>query len=226
LIGVENLDLPERQLSTKGVWLCLKDVFVDELRRNCLWQNVTNDYGKDWVRIREIVLNRDKNKCQVCGALSGSSGLHVHHKIPFKSFSSSQMANEISNLITLCQSCHHRVEQNVKIRNGFSGIAFLLANLAPLYLMCDQRDIGYYSDADSNTFDKMPVIAIFDQYPGGIGLSSRLFDKVGKVIKDCLQIINECSCESGCPSCVGPSGENVAGGKLPAKNILELMLKA
>ena len=128
------------------------------------------------------------------------------------------------NLITLCPTCHKRVEQNVRIRSGLSGVAYLLSNIAPLFLMCDYRDIGYFSEPESDLCEKQPVIAIYDQFPGGIGLSAALFLKLDVILHHCLQALNDCPCSQGCPSCVGPAGENGIGGKESAKQILEYLV--
>ncbi len=104
-----------------------------------------------------------------------------------------------------------------------AGTAYLLANISPLHLMCDYRDIGYFSDPDSDLFEKQPVIAVYDQFPGGIGLSAKLFEKLEEILLQCLQALNDCPCSQGCPSCVGPSGENGKGGKESANQILVLL---
>ena len=223
LLGIEELDLPEQELLTKGVWICLSPILVNSLRENNLWQSDPNQYGKDWARIRLEVIARDENRCQICGLSFNSPTLHVHHKTPFRSFSDPEIANQMHNLITLCPTCHKRVEQNVRIRSGLSGVAFLLSNIAPLFLMCDYRDIGYFSEPESDLCEKQPVIAIYDQFPGGIGLSAALFDKLDVILRHCLQALKDCPCSQGCPSCVGPAGENGIGGKESAKQILEYL---
>ena len=86
--------------------------------------------------------------------------LHVHHKIPFRTFNNPQMANHPTNLITLCPNCHRRAEQNVKIRSGLSGVAYLLANLAPLSLLCDYRDIGYFCEPESIWLTGSPSLCL------------------------------------------------------------------
>ena len=225
LLGFEKLDLPERELLTKGVWLCLPLEIVNSLRENNLWQSDPNQYGKEWEKTRSAIIARDSNRCQVCGLFLESTTLHVHHKLPFRSFSDPDLANQPSNLITLCTACHKRVEQNVRIRSGLAGVAFLLANISPLFLMCDYRDLGYFIEPESDLCEKQPVIAIYDQFPGGIGLSAKLFEKLDDVLRQCLQSLDDCSCSQGCPSCVGPSGENGIGGKESAKQILTSLIR-
>jgi DEAD/DEAH box helicase domain-containing protein len=36
-----------------------------------------------------------------------------------------------------------------------------------------------------------------------------------------LELVSECECADGCPSCVGPGGENGVGGKQEALEILK-----
>lgn len=224
LLGIEELDLPEQELLTKGIWIGLSHGLVNKLRGDNLWFSDTNQYGKGWAKIRMDVINRDENRCQICGLSFSTPSLHVHHKIPFKSFSDPDKANEPQNLITLCPVCHKRIEQNVRIRSGLSGTAFLLSNIAPLFLMCDYRDISYFSEPESDLCEKQPVIAIYDQFPGGIGLSAALFEKLNIVLRHSFQVLNNCPCSQGCPSCVGPAGENGIGGKESAKQILKYLV--
>lgn len=63
-------------------------------------------YGKDWLTIRQSVLERDLFKCQYCGKDHHEVRLDVHHKIPFLH----TFDNSLSNLVTLCVSCHKKVE--------------------------------------------------------------------------------------------------------------------
>jgi len=62
-------------------------------------------YGDDWDKIRYLVYIRDKFTCQNCGIKRKS--LDVHHKVPFLL----SKDNSIDNLITLCRSCHMKIEQ-------------------------------------------------------------------------------------------------------------------
>lgn len=224
-ISIHELEgLPQYELHTKGVWLSLEESAVNSLRLANYWLNDPNDYGGNWLEIRASILSRDRYRCQVCGAGMDSSDLHVHHKTPFRSFTEAESANHPSNLITLCPLCHRRVEQTVRMRSGLSGVAWLLANLAPLQLLCDRRDLGCFFEADSDLAGRKPIVAIYDLFPGGIGLSAKLYEIIEGVLKQSLEVINECGCERGCPSCVGPAGENGLGAKDYTREILKLMV--
>ena len=67
--------------------------------------------GDNWKEIRMEVYKRDNFICQECGITMNELKVpfHVHHKIPFlQSFD-----NSLSNLITLCPSCHRRIEAEI-----------------------------------------------------------------------------------------------------------------
>ena len=119
---------------------------------------------------------RDGYRCQVCGSPELGHAHDVHHKIPFRSFATRQEANQLSNLVTLCPTCHRHVETAVRIRSGLAGLSFVLGNLAPLFLMCDSRDLGIHSDPQSPLADGQPAVIIYEQVPAGIGFSQRLFE--------------------------------------------------
>jgi len=46
------------------------------------------------------------------------------------------------------------------------------------------------------------TIFIYDSYPGGIGFSKKGFDYIEKLIGYGYDVINNCKCEDGCPSCI------------------------
>ncbi|AXG06583.1 hypothetical protein DU500_09165 [Haloplanus rubicundus] len=74
------------------------------------------DYGVEWSAIRNEVLKRDVGRCQRCGMRDDQhreaygAGLHVHHQEPLREFDSPDEANQFSNLMTLCASCHRTAE--------------------------------------------------------------------------------------------------------------------
>ena len=219
-LGEEPLDLPPTELQTTGYWLSLSDETIEALRASGAWTNDPNDYGPDWPRIRLAVRTRDGFRCQVCGAAESDREHDVHHKIPFKAFTSAIEANQLDNLITLCSSCHRKAEQNVRIRSGLAGLSYALSQLVPLFLMCDPSDLGVHTDA-AGTVLGQPSIVIYDQVPAGIGFSQKLFEIHDELMARTLELVSECECKDGCPSCVGPGGENGYGGKQETLEILK-----
>lgn len=243
-LGEEPLDLPPSELQTTGYWLTLSEETVTRLRAAGAWTNDPNDYGPDWNKIRDRVRARDGYKCQVCGAPETTRQHDVHHKIPFRSFIirsansrnakspdfaaksgdfGLQQANRLDNLVTLCPSCHKNAEENVRMRSGLAGLAYVLGNLAPLFLMCDPSDLGTHIEPVENKTFGGPTVALYDSVPAGIGFSEKLFEMHDELIARALELVSECACEDGCPSCVGPGGENGYGGKREALEILKIL---
>jgi len=220
-LGEEPLDLPPTDLQTTGYWVSLSEETISHLREAGAWTNDPNNYGPDWARIRDRVRARDKYTCQVCGAVEATRQHDVHHKTPLRAFTSLTEANRLENLTTLCPSCHHKVEQNVRMRSGLAGLAYVLGNLAPLFLMCDAGDLGSHVEPVENQNFGQPTVVLYDFVPAGIGFSQKLFEMHNELIARALELVSECPCADGCPSCVGPGGENGYGGKQEALEILK-----
>lgn len=224
VLSIESLELPAVKLQTTGVWLELNTRCVEKMRNESLWLSDPNDYGKDWKKIRNVVRQRDHYTCQSCGRSEDGVDFHVHHKIPFKNFTSLEKANELDNLITLCPVCHRLAELNIRMRSALSGLKYLMSNMAHLLVLCESSDLGAYADPNARFADLNPVVLIYDTVPAGIGLSSSLFERIQELLKQCLQVVNQCECQEGCPSCVGPSSEMGTGGKKETRYLLNLLV--
>lgn len=105
------------------------------------------------------------------------------------------------------------------VQNGLLGISNVLANAAPIYLMCDPGDIRVVHQVRA-TFTQRPTVYIYDSYPGGVGFSDKLYELHNELFSTADEMVRKCSCESGCPSCVGPLNEFTGTG-----NPKELTLK-
>ncbi|MFC4777699.1 DEAD/DEAH box helicase [Paenibacillus sp. GCM10023252] len=100
------------------------------------------------------------------------------------------------------------------------GIANVLVHIAPLYLMCDPFDIRVVPQVKA-VHTQRPTIYFYDRYPGGIGLSERLYEVHDKLISQAQSLIESCTCLSGCPACVGPIEEVGLLGKQQALQLLQ-----
>ncbi|MDA0748653.1 MAG: DEAD/DEAH box helicase [bacterium] len=111
---------------------------------------------------------------------------------------------------------------------GLKGIANVMAEVVPLFAMCDVTDIGTTIDS-SNT--GRPTLFVYDRYPGGIGFSEKVSEMMEEVMAACLMVVSECACEDGCPSCVGaplpPMGdEGGTKGTIPDRETALVLLHA
>lgn len=70
---------------------------------------------------RNKARNRDNYKCQLCGITEDEYGqqMSVHHIILYRHFKNKDEANELNNLICLCEKCHRFVHSNLNINNIF-----------------------------------------------------------------------------------------------------------
>ena len=57
-----------------------------------------------------------------------------------------QAANVLTNLVTLCPACHHHAEASVRIQTGWAARPRFLAGVAPIFLMCDPRELGVLAE--------------------------------------------------------------------------------
>jgi DEAD/DEAH box helicase domain-containing protein len=103
------------------------------------------------------------------------------------------------------------------------GIANVLVHIAPLYLMCDPYDIRVVPQVKA-VHNQMPTIFFYDRYPGGVGLSERLYDVHDTLLKQAQELIHHCSCLSGCPACVGPIEEVGLLGKQLSIDLLQRLV--
>jgi DEAD/DEAH box helicase domain-containing protein len=102
------------------------------------------------------------------------------------------------------------------------GLSNVLGHIAPLYLMCDPLDIRVVPQVKA-VHTKLPTLFFYDRYPGGIGLSERLYELHGKLLGEARHILRSCGCLSGCPACVGPIEEVGLLGKQLAMELLDRM---
>lgn len=84
---------------------------------------------------------------------------------------------------------------------GLHGSEHALMTTAPLLAGCDRLDLGSAWEIESSEGGN-PVLWVYDQAEGGIGLSPGLFYTRGEWIKRALQLLIDCKCNGGCPACL------------------------
>ena len=88
----------------------------------------------------------------------------------------------------------------VRASEGVVGMRNLAMVALPLVAMCDSRDLG--GVVDSQNLGRTTMI-LYDRYPGGLGYCERGFAQMPQVLAICLEMVRDCPCDDGCPSCVG-----------------------
>ncbi|MBD3267002.1 DUF1998 domain-containing protein, partial [bacterium] len=116
----------------------------------------------------------------------------------------------------------HLVKDGADLGGGIRSLATALRNVVPVFVLCDPKDIRTAPMVRA-PFSGLPTLYLYDVYPGGIGIARRIYDIDHKIFEAAEQLIRECSCKSGCPSCVGPPMEIGARGKQSALSMLHYL---
>ncbi len=123
--------------------------------------------------------------------------------------------------------------------DGFLGAGYAMHHVAAMRMLSEPQDIGravgdgnakwfaavgaggrgQLRDEQGEALDPFalqqftPTLFLYDNYPGGIGISAPLYDIRQCVAADARDLVGACQCEQGCPSCIGPilAGDEVRG---------------
>jgi DEAD/DEAH box helicase domain-containing protein len=88
----------------------------------------------------------------------------------------------------------------LRASEGVVGLRNMAVVALPLVAMCDSRDLS--GVVDSKNLGHTTMI-LYDRYPGGLGYSERGFQQMPQLLAICLEMVRDCPCDVGCPSCVG-----------------------
>lgn len=73
--------------------------------------------------------------------------------------------------------------------------------IMPLLILTDRNDLGGISTPYHPQMESAAVF-VYDGVPGGVGLCKQAFAKAEELIDKTLAVIESCTCDTGCPSCV------------------------
>jgi DEAD/DEAH box helicase domain-containing protein len=93
------------------------------------------------------------------------------------------------------------------ITAAISRIGAVIRRVSPVFLLCDERDIGVAERLRDLHF-AVSCLYVYDNYPGGTGLAEAFLPKAEAILLAAFELIDQCPCEEGCPSCVGPRDPN------------------
>ena len=113
--------------------------------------------------------------------------------------------------------------ENDTLKNGMMAISNLLRIVAPLYLMCAPQDVAVVYQVKCPFTDR-PTLILYDNCPGGVGLAAKAYGMQRLLLEKALQIVSDCPCEQGCPSCAGPVGEIGTDGKSTSTLLLKELI--
>ncbi len=126
---------------------------------------------------------------------------------------------------------HQAFEQPWQALDGFLGTAYAMHHIAALLAMTEPHDLGRaVGNSDATWFATIgpngrgqlksltgdedpkvlqerhfqPTVFLYDNYPGGIGLSTLLYDLRQDIVQNAWELVTACACLYGCPACIGP----------------------
>jgi DEAD/DEAH box helicase domain-containing protein len=88
----------------------------------------------------------------------------------------------------------------LRATEGVVGLRNLAVVVLPLVAMCDSRDLGGVVDSKNRG---RTTLIVYDRYPGGLGYSEKGFQHIGQLLDICHDMVANCPCDDGCPSCIG-----------------------
>jgi len=93
------------------------------------------------------------------------------------------------------------------LNDHFEGLCYALKNAAMMTTMTEWDDIDAVVSNNAVIPDEREEQAvslyIYDKYEGGLGYSEKIYELMPQIIENAVRMVEGCSCESGCPACVG-----------------------
>jgi DEAD/DEAH box helicase domain-containing protein len=208
------------QLHDHAVYLHGADTyFVDRLDIGQKIAFVTRrdlDYYTQAVQVSEIRIDDKELEDQWHGGLLGYGDVTVNTSIPmFKKirfhsrdslgFEQLDLPTQSLETVALWFVPPEKVVRDMAagsmlMGEALIGIANVLVEVAPFFVMCDSQDIGTVVDAKNLGRD---ALFLHDRYPGGMGFARRCLDQFEEIMNTIADVIRDCGCPDGCPSCVG-----------------------
>ncbi|MGN7386591.1 DEAD/DEAH box helicase [Sporosarcina sp. SAFN-015] len=95
-----------------------------------------------------------------------------------------------------------------ELTDALTGAAYAIQSFIPLFVRCDRTDIHVVPQVKAIHTGK-PTIFIYDSYPGGIGLSEKIYGRWDELLQKAAEHVRGCLCENGCPVCIGAQEEGI-----------------
>jgi len=113
-----------------------------------------------------------------------------------------QIFETVGMWLEIPDAVKHAVHQaGLHFMGGIHALEHALISMFPLFALADRHDIGGIAHPAHPQVGRAAVF-IYDGYPGGVGLAARAFQILEELLQRTLELIADCPCEDGCPSCI------------------------
>ena len=92
-------------------------------------------------------------------------------------------------------------KEKLDLAGGLHATEHAAIGVLPLFALCDRNDIGGIS-TPLHPDTGRPQVFIHDGHPGGVGVAEQGFEIIEELWRATLDVVSQCPCESGCPSCI------------------------
>ncbi|HZO89192.1 MAG TPA: DEAD/DEAH box helicase [Chthonomonadaceae bacterium] len=118
------------------------------------------------------------------------------------------------------------VTEGGELGGSIHAIEHAAIGMMPLLSTCDRWDVGGVSHPE-HPDTGLATVFVYDGYPGGVGIAEATYETLDELLRATHEIIAECPCADGCPSCVQSpkcGNNNEPLDKHGARYLLELLL--
>eukprot|EP00055_Hartaetosiga_balthica_P015375 m.90376 g.90376 ORF g.90376 m.90376 type:complete len:264 (+) comp8850_c1_seq17:1102-1893(+) len=91
---------------------------------------------------------------------------------------------------------------NIDPMGAIHGAGHMLKACIPMLILCDPNDVNCEHSSEEQVRIRPWRITLYDTKRGGIGVCYAAFHMCTAVVELAMQILDECGCENGCPSCL------------------------
>jgi DEAD/DEAH box helicase domain-containing protein len=226
VIGEMDRPSAKEMIFTNAVYIHRGDEFIvtqlDLENRRCYVESTDVSYFTDAIVKRDIkVLHEDERTpiagCEiVVGDILVRSQVAKFKKLRFRthenigfgeiSLPEEEMHTRAAVLVFSGESAAGKALKGLPVESvgpAVARIGTLLRNVAPVFLLCDSRDLGVSERVRDPHFGA-PALYVYDSYPGGTGLAEALGPSAERILSAARDVVRNCPCAEGCPSCIGP----------------------
>ncbi len=126
----KEIEIPKHRFARGKRHFCSKSCMYSYYSgsNHPLWRGggYRHDKSPSFRKVKRMVLERDGYRCQICGT---GKDLSVHHIIPYRI----SKRDDPDNLITVCNSCHARMDMMFRLRESNGRFGDVLRDMSEVY---------------------------------------------------------------------------------------------